>query len=153
MIIGIAVAVRPGEAKRTPPACSTKARGPTLTRFASAEAFERYVGRAAARAPGALETLTEAPPAPEMPLANAAAKQMGIVFDVAEAPANPEITNNQTIGVDEGGIVKQIDRFLVRAPGRAGCSAPISAPARARRCGLADRIDVYRNLSERGELV
>ena len=32
---------------------------------------------------------------------------------VAGQPANPEITNNQSVGVDEGGIVKQVGRFLV----------------------------------------
>ena len=50
-IVGIAVAVRPGEAQQSPPALVDAARGPTLTRFASAEAFERYVRRAGARAP------------------------------------------------------------------------------------------------------
>jgi hypothetical protein len=59
-------------------------------------------------------------------------------------PQNPEITNNQSVGVDEGGIVKQIGRFLiVLQDGRlfsadlGGSSGP---PLR-----LAGRIDVYRS--------
>jgi hypothetical protein len=47
--------------------------------------------------------------------------------------------NNQTVGVDEGGIVKQVGHFLVIL-GTGGCSAPTSAAAGGRR--LADRIDV-----------
>jgi hypothetical protein len=68
---------------------------------------------------------------------------------VAEAAAqaqiaNPEITNNQTVGVDEGGIVKQIGRFLVvLQDGRlftADTGEGAGAPLR-----LAGRIDVYRS--------
>lgn len=57
--------------------------------------------------------------------------------------ANPEITNNQTVGVDEGGIVKQIGRFLVvLQDGRlfsVDTGKAEGAPLR-----LAGRIDVYR---------
>ncbi|MEA3011814.1 MAG: hypothetical protein QOD42_359 [Sphingomonadales bacterium] len=141
-IIGIAIAVRPGEAQQIPPGLFDEARGPTLTRFASADAFERYVRRSARGRLGAMAN--QAPAPPEMAADNAAAEPMGIVADAAEAPGNPEITNNQTIGVDEGGIVKQIDRFLVVLQDGRLFSADLGdgagAPLR-----LADRIDVYRN--------
>ena len=65
---------------------------------------------------------------------------------------NPEITNNQTVGVDEGGIVKQVGRFLVILQDGRLFSADLGsgqgAPLR-----LADRIDVYRSPQHRGELV
>jgi hypothetical protein len=58
--------------------------------------------------------------------------------------ANPEITNNQTVGVDEGGIVKQVGRYLVMLQDGRLFSADLGAgggsPLR-----LADRIDVYRS--------
>jgi hypothetical protein len=57
---------------------------------------------------------------------------------------NPEITNNQTVGVDEGGIVKQIGRHLVTLQdGRlftVDLGAGEGGPLR-----LSDRIDVYRD--------
>jgi hypothetical protein len=137
-VVGIALAIRPGEAQHIPPALFDEARGPTLTRFASAEAFERHLQRSVRRRLGALSNQAPPPPA-EMAAENAAAP-----MDVAEPPANPEITNNQTIGVDEGGIVKQIGHFLVvLQDGRlfsADLGAGPGAPLR-----LADRIDVYRN--------
>jgi hypothetical protein len=141
-IVGIAIAVRPGEAQQIPPGLFDEARGPTLTRFASAEAFERYVRRSARARMDALSTPVPPPPEQAIP-ENAAAEPMGIAADAGQA-TNPEITNNQTIGVDEGGIVKQIDRFLiVLQDGRlfsADLGAGAGAPLR-----LADRIDVYRN--------
>jgi hypothetical protein len=115
--------------------------GPQLRRFSSEAAFGRYVDEALkgmqARqgtvmydmAPSSVEH------APAPPGIEAAAQQQ---------TANPEITNNQTVGVDEGGIVKQIGRFLVvLQDGRlftidTGRSA--GAPLR-----LAGRIDVYRS--------
>ena len=79
--------------------------GPMLQRFASAQAFERYLRRVSQRRDmvmnEAADTMTvSAPP----PAAEQSAGQPG---------ANPEITNNQTVGVDEGGIVKQIGNHLV----------------------------------------
>ena len=109
--------------------------GPELRRFASADEFQRYLRTVQrhARREATSDMAMEAAPAPIQ--AQAAGE--------AEA-ANPEITNNQTIGVDEGGIVKQIGNHLViLQDGRlfsaalgAGEGAPLS---------LADRIDVYRS--------
>ena len=107
----------------------------TLKRFASAAEFERYLQR----------------------LQRERANEPTVMFDVAEsaasppslqmeptASANPEITNNQTVGVDEGGIVKQIGRFLVVLQDGRLFSADLGdgpgAPLR-----LTDRIDVYRS--------
>lgn len=114
--------------------------GPTLARFASARAFAAYINGSLARI-AALEgdrMYRSAPsePAPVMAEADAAAAQ--------QAAPNPEITNNQMVGVDEGGIVKQIGRHLVvLQDGRLfsidlgdGADAPMR---------LADRIDVYRS--------
>jgi Beta propeller domain len=138
-IIGIAVALRPGDAQQIPPGLFDEARGPTLTRFASAAAFERYVRRLG-RGQGAL-SLDASPPAP-MDVENAAAEPMG--YADAGQTGNPEITNNQTIGVDEGGIVKQIGRFLVVLQDGRLFSADLGAGAGAP-LRLADRIDVYRS--------
>jgi hypothetical protein len=140
-IVGIAVAVRPGDAQQIPPGLLDEARGPTLTRFASADAFQLYVQRL--RQARRTAVALEAPPPPGITADNAAAEPMA-ALDAAGQPANPEITNNQTIGVDEGGIVKQIGRFLVvLQDGRlfsADVGAGEGAPLR-----LADRIDVYRD--------
>lgn len=123
-------------------------RGAPLERFASAEAFDRYIAETlrAARRRGvsdgnSIDTATfdvEAPPPPadmEAPLYN---------LEAGGAPANPSITNNQTIGVDEGGIVKQVGRFLVILQDGRLFSADLGtgegAPLR-----LADRMDVYRS--------
>ncbi|HTU13292.1 MAG TPA: beta-propeller domain-containing protein [Allosphingosinicella sp.] len=137
-IAGLGVALRPGEAQ-TQPAVERPTEGPRLTRFASDAEFARYLATVARRrrvgvseADGALSA--GAPPG-------------GIVnFEAAAdaAPANPEITNNQTIGVDEGGIVKQIGRFLVVLQDGRLFSADLgTAPGAPLR--LADRIDVYRS--------
>ncbi|HZF95116.1 MAG TPA: beta-propeller domain-containing protein [Allosphingosinicella sp.] len=127
-------------------------RAAPLRRFASAGAFERYV----AERRRALETVVmnetavfdvqEAPPPQEAPSAPGieAPPAMAQQASVAE-PGNPAITNNQTIGVDEGGIVKQVGRFLVvLQDGRlfsADLGAGEGAPLR-----LADRMDVYRDV-------
>ena len=87
--------------------------------------------------------VSEAPPPAPADMDNAAAEPMGIDGAAAQ-PANPEITNNQTIGVDEGGIVKQIGRFLVVLQDGRLFSADLGAGAGAP-LRLADRIDVYRD--------
>ena len=122
-----------------------------LRRFASAREFETYlrqlrdrVRREQAMAPPPVA----APPPPAPPPLPAAAPETGIVVTASRVDAadatNPEITNNQTVGVDEGGIVKQIGRFLIVLQDGRLFSADLGegegAPLR-----LADRIDVYRN--------
>ena len=136
-IAGLGFALRPGDAQTA--ALLEQAQGPRLTRFASAEQFDRYV-RDHARRRAQLGAVQEAMPAPPPEAADAVA---GYVAADAE-PANPEITNNQTIGVDEGGIVKQIGHYLVVLQDGRLFSADLGtgpgAPLR-----LADRIDVYRS--------
>lgn len=116
------------------------AQGPALKRFASARAFEAYLAsqkrKAAARTkvPAPVATFEVAAPAPAIDAAGQASM----------APANPEITNNQTAGVDEGGIVKQVGRYLVMLQDGRLFSADLGAAAGAP-LRLADRIDVYRS--------
>jgi len=129
-------------AQRPEPSALFDAEGPQLRRFKSDEAFARYLRALPDRMAVMNESADMAMPmaAPPPPSEPAAAAQAG----VAAEPGNPEITNNQTIGVDEGGIVKQIGRHLiVLQDGRLfsadlgnGAGAPLS---------LADRIDVYRS--------
>lgn len=122
--------------------------GPALERFASARAFDRWLekarkaemaGGAAGQNSGVMYEM--APP------------QEAVAMDAANelaAPANPEITNNQTIGVDEGGIVKQVGRFLVTLQDARLFTIDLGteegAPLR-----LADRIDVYRSSDQAAE--
>jgi hypothetical protein len=115
--------------------------GSRLHRFASARAFQRYLDSVArSRRAGVVYDVAAAPP----PAEAAPVALPSVQYEPsAGAPANPAITNNQTIGVDEGGIVKQIGRFLVVLQDGRLFSADIGtgegAPLR-----LADRIDVYR---------
>ena len=102
-----------------------------LRRFASAADFERYLGTLRRRQTQFFSNDTAAMEAP------AAAAPAG-------EPANPEITNNQTVGVDEGGIVKQIGRYLVVLQDGRLFSADLGTGAGAP-LRLADRIDVYRS--------
>ena len=51
--------------------------------------------------------------APSISLAQSAAKSVAAPAAVAEAAAGDSITNVQTAGVDEGGIVKQVGNFLI----------------------------------------
>ncbi|MEI9853110.1 MAG: beta-propeller domain-containing protein [Sphingomonas sp.] len=62
----------------------------------------------------------------------------------AAAPANPGITNNQSAGVDEGGIVKQIGRYLVVLQDGRLFSIDLGDGDRGG-MRLADRADVYRS--------
>jgi hypothetical protein len=111
--------------------------GLELTRFASAGEFQRYVGalRPLDEPQNEIADMSAAPPAE----AEAGAAQ-------GEEPANPEITNNQTVGVDEGGIVKQVGRFLVILQDGRLFSADLGEAAGAP-LRLADRLDVYRSPS------
>ncbi len=133
------IASRPGEAQTA--GLFDQAQGPRLTRFTSAAQFERYLrSRPQRERYGAMMAAPMAPPPP-----GAADMSAAQGYVAAESqPANPEITNNQTIGVDEGGIVKQIGHYLVVLQDGRLFSADLGtspgAPLR-----LADRIDVYRS--------
>jgi hypothetical protein len=122
-----------------------------LQRFASKGAFERYVAerRRAQHSEVMNETAVFDVQEPPPPTEEASAPGLAAPADAAQEsvaqPGNPAITNNQTIGVDEGGIVKQVGRFLVvLQDGRlfsADLGAGEGAPLR-----LADRMDVYRDV-------
>jgi hypothetical protein len=123
------------------------AAGPQLKRFASARAFEAFVEKQRRKAKEKLRTFNveEEPSvaydsAPAPPGIEGAAAQAS----ATGAPANPAITNTQTVGVDEGGIVKQVGRYLVMLQDGRLFSADLGdragAPLR-----LADRTDVYRS--------
>ena len=133
-LAGLGLALRPGDAQ--PGAPFDQAQGPRLVRFASADQFERYLRSRPQREE--LKTYSIAEPAPAAPAISAE------MAPADSAGANPEITNNQTIGVDEGGIVKQIGHYLVVLQDGRLFSADLGtrpgAPLR-----LADRIDVYRS--------
>ena len=120
-------------------ASSVAARGAELRRFTSAAEFDRYLSELRRRQP--LRTFDVA----EEAVADVAPPS--VQFEPAASPAapgNPEITNNQTVGVDEGGIVKQIGRFLVILQDGRLFSADLGA-ATGDGLRLADRIDVYRS--------
>jgi len=122
--------------------------GPTLQRFTSEAAFRRYLKTLIAERRSYPMAVPAPPPAP---VANAAPsdsadKSSSIVVtgSLAQAPGNPNITNNQNVGVDEGGIVKQIGNYLVVLQDGRVFSVELGqregAPLR-----LADRIDIYRS--------
>ena len=116
-----------------------------LQRFASARAFDRYVAQVRRFSPMALQDMApppdmEAPP----PIDPAVGPEMAAQARVEPEPLNPAITNNQTAGVDEGGIVKQIGRFLVVLQDGRLFSADLGAGAGSP-LSLADRVDVYRS--------
>lgn len=106
----------------------------TLTRFASAREFQRYLDSVERPGFKLFDVMTQesvALPSPASPPAEM-------------EPGNPEITNNQTLGVDEGGIVKQIGQYLVILQDGRLFSADLGVRAGAP-LRLADRIDVYRS--------
>lgn len=122
--------------------------GPALERFASARAFDRWLEKArkAEMATGALAQdsgmmFEMAPPQVAVPME--ASSELA-------AAANPEITNNQTLGVDEGGIVKQVGRFLVTLQDARLFTIDLGTEEGAP-LGLADRIDVYRSKDKAAE--
>ena len=115
--------------------------GPTLRRFASADEFERFVRSlrehaGAAQGQSYMNSL-------DLPAVEAGQASADAVPAEGE-PANPEITNNQTVGVDEGGIVKQIGNHLVVLQDGRLFSIDLGGEAGAE-LRLADRADVYRS--------
>jgi hypothetical protein len=126
---------------------------PRQQKFSSEAAFRAYLkqlqqerakehgAEAAAGAVGAVAGAADAAAAP----ADASAADVAAAPKVAsaEAPANPGITNNQTMGVDEGGIVKQIgDYLVVLQDGRLFSVRLGKKPGDP--LELADRLNVYR---------
>jgi hypothetical protein len=113
--------------------------GPELRQFSSEDAFRRYIGKAT-EGLGARQVAVSY----DVALPSVQYEAAGMEAAAQSTVANPEITNNQTVGVDEGGIVKQIGRFLVvLQDGRlftADTGEAAGAPLR-----LAGRIDVYRS--------
>jgi hypothetical protein len=109
--------------------------------FGSKDAFAAFQKKAAEKSvENKTETADAAAAQSEAPPAGAAAPADAAKTDAA----NPEITNNQNIGVDEGGIVKQVGNFLLTLQeGRifvvntkAGGGNPLK---------LTDRFNVYRS--------
>ena len=111
--------------------------GPVLTQFDSARAFERYLDTIPSVRLRTVHVAQEM--AMEAPAA-AVESEPG----TGQVIAGPEITNNPTIGVDEGGMVKQVGRFLVILQDGRLFSADLGEGAGAP-LRLADRIDVYRS--------
>src|SRR5687768_5176804 len=112
--------------------------GPVLRRYASAAEFQRYLRTLEQRHREVLKLYDIEEPAP------AESAALPGIDGVAGQPANPEITNNQSVGVDEGGIVKQVGRFLVILQDGRLFSADLGSAAGAP-LRLADRTDVYRS--------
>jgi hypothetical protein len=124
-------------------------RGPVLRRFASTRHFADYVTAVRRRldkddnsfsseSATDVATLDAAEPVPAAPPAETLGSPAG------QATINPAITNTQTAGVDEGGIVKQIGRFLIVLQDGRLFSADLG-PAEGAPLRLAGRIDVYRD--------
>lgn len=122
-----------------------------LARFPSQEAFAAFLDRT--RQHAAQETRlfdVEEPPPPGAEPPPPPPALPGLEANMAPAEqasvdgSTPSITNNQTAGVDEGGIVKQIGRFLVVLQDGRLFSADLGAGEGAS-LRLADRIDVYRS--------
>lgn len=129
-----------------------------LDRFSSEDEFQRYLveTRAAARramrrtAPGKQEgPEAECPPelAPCEDINNEAIVVTGSRISAPAAVSEvTSITNVQTAGVDEGGIVKLYGRFLiVLQDGRLFSVDTGAAPGALR---LVDRVDVYRSADD-----
>jgi hypothetical protein len=126
------------------PAAGLEARqGPVLKRFGSARAFEAYLVSLRRQARSRKSNFQESPPV-MYDMAPPSGMEVAAQASADPAPANPEITNNQTVGVDEGGIVKQVGRYLVMLQDGRLFSADLGREAGAP-ISLADRIDVYRN--------
>ena len=146
---------------------------PTLTRFGSEAEFRRFVDaarefeqtrgtfryyysqsrapiRVAQAAPSIASTQSDAAqplcdPDAEDCLGEAESGDESIIVTGSRIPppSNPSITNNQMRGVEEGDIVKQIDRFLVLH--QDGRLFVIDTAVEGGRLALADRANVYRN--------
>lgn len=120
--------------------------GPALRRFASIAEFEAYLASlrtALRRAPA--EGIPQAVIQDEEFTLSGATNVEAVLNELPQVtPSNPAITNNQTVGVDEGGIVKQIGRFLIVLQDGRLFSADLGS-AEGAQLRLADRIDVYRS--------
>ncbi len=134
---------------------------PTLTRFRSEAEFRRYlrdfeavrdgssrwgpVPPAIVPAPMPVPAPAPAGSSPSSPSAVVQSENFQLSSPTAAAatPDNPDITNVQEAGVDEGGIVKQVGRFLLVLHHARIFSVDLGADGAAPR--LADRIDVYRS--------
>lgn len=143
LIAGMAWSQSTPPAAASTPSVFERHQGPKLERFTSRAAFETYLRslqRPQRRSGGGEEEIVvTGAMAPAPPPAMAAPAMEAD----ASASGNPEITNNQTIGVDEGGIVKQIGRHLVVL--QDGRVFSVDLAREGERPRLADRIDVYRN--------
>ncbi|THD36054.1 MAG: hypothetical protein E7773_08955 [Sphingomonas sp.] len=125
--------------------------GPVLQRFTSEAAFRRYLKSLVpdrrvyetVPPPPAPVVAPAAPPPPSAP-APMADKSAGAIVVTGSRVANPNITNNQNVGVDEGGIVKQIGNYLVVLQDGRVFSVDLG-PGEGAPLRLADRIDVYRS--------
>lgn len=119
--------------------------GPVLKRFASAREFARYTDAVVGAQRSVPSPVLYAPPPAVMQAEPSPAKMVAADAASVESgqPANPGITNNQTVGVDEGGIVKQIGRYLVVLQDGRLFSVDLGNGGDSLR--LADRIDVYRS--------
>jgi hypothetical protein len=141
LLMALAPACAPSEAQSPQSRILDGEPGPALQRFTSTAAFERYVKSLRRRF-----EVNEPVPAP-MAIAPPTLSVAEPAADSASVPAasgNPEITNNQNVGVDEGGIVKQIGRHLiVLQDGRV--FAVDLGKSEGNPLRLTDRIDVYRS--------
>lgn len=119
-------------------------RGPALKRFGSARAFEAYVEELRRKSKQRVSEVQNE--ASTMAMEDSAPAADASISEASAPPAssNPEITNNQTVGVDEGGIVKQVGRHLVMLQDGRLFSADLGGGAGSP-LRLADRTDVYRS--------
>jgi hypothetical protein len=142
LLMALAPACAPSQAQSPEPQIFDGKPGPALRRFTSNAAFQRYVKSVRRRFEDHEPLPVPVPMAmpPVLAVAEPAADSAG----APAAPGNPEITNNQNVGVDEGGIVKQIGRHLVvLQDGRVfavDLGKAVGDPLR-----LTGRIDVYRS--------
>lgn len=146
---------------------------PTLTRFGSEAEFERFAdavrevertrgdyyyfysqaGRplrlAQATTPVASPAQTDTvapvcdPETDECPDPEEGEETLTVTGSRVAPPRNPSITNNQMRGVEEGDIVKQVDRFLIVL--QDGRLFVVDTAAGGSRLALTDRANVYRN--------
>jgi Beta propeller domain len=121
-----------------------------LSQFASDAAWEGYIGKVSERdATSAYDMPPPPPPSappPPPPPAPPSATSESVSATASRAstpsPTNPEITNNQNVGVDEGGIIKQIGPYLLVL--QDGRIFTVDTRASMR---LSDRLNVYTSVS------
>jgi hypothetical protein len=133
-----------------------------LTPFGSDAAWRAYLDRVFGRPtsstgsakaqiltippPPTLPTIVYAPSPPMVALpapAEISAENQAVasVAATTSAATNPEITNNQNVGVDEGGIIKQIGPYLLVLQDGRIFTVDTRTPAGSMR--LSDRLNVY----------